>query len=121
MIVAMAAAAFGLAFGSFANAAIDRLTSGRSLQGRSGCDACGRELRAIELVPILSYMALRGRCATCAAPIGMRTPAVEAACGIAFAAAFTATPQLAATLLSAALVAGLIAGGVAWRHLGGRA
>ncbi len=121
MMVVVVAAAFGLAFGSFANAVIDRLPRGRSLHGRSGCDACGRELRPTELVPVVSYVVLRGRCATCGAPIGIRTPIVESACGVAFALAFAATPQLAATMLSAAVVVGLVACGVAWHHLGGRA
>jgi leader peptidase (prepilin peptidase)/N-methyltransferase len=40
-----------------------------SLAGRSGCDGCGRELRGWELVPVVSYLALHGRCGRCGARI----------------------------------------------------
>jgi prepilin signal peptidase PulO-like enzyme (type II secretory pathway) len=112
MITACVAMMFGLAFGSFANAAIDRLTSGRSLFGRSYCDACGVQLRAADLVPVISYIALRGRCRACLAPIGARTPMVEGACAIAFAAAFVSAPAPLATLLAAMAVVGIVLTGV---------
>lgn len=44
----------------------------------SHCPACGRRLRWHELIPLWSWLRLRGRCATCGAPIGMRLPLVEA-------------------------------------------
>ncbi len=50
---------------------------------RSECETCGRRLGPLELVPLLSYVALRGRCRTCRAPIGAFHPATElAACGV---------------------------------------
>lgn len=45
----------------------------------SHCPSCGHRIRVWENIPILSYVVLRGRCAGCKAPIGMRYPAVEAA------------------------------------------
>ncbi len=45
---------------------------------RSACPACGHKITAIENIPIFSYLALRGKCAACKAPISMRYPAVEA-------------------------------------------
>jgi prepilin signal peptidase PulO-like enzyme (type II secretory pathway) len=104
---------FGLAFGSFANAAIDRLPRGRALTGRSHCDACGRALGAGELVPLLSYVALRGRCAGCRAPIGARTPIVEATSGAAFAVAFAVLPAMQGLAASALFIACVVATGVA--------
>jgi prepilin signal peptidase PulO-like enzyme (type II secretory pathway) len=98
------AALFGLAFGSFANAAIDRTRTNRSLLGRSGCDGCARELAAWELVPVLSYLLLRGRCSTCGARIGARTPFVEAACGALFATSFALLPAPLAFASSAASI-----------------
>lgn len=111
MIVACAAL-FGLAFGSFVNAAIDRVPRGRSLNGRSRCDACGRTLRPWELVPVLSYVLLRGRCATCRASIPVRGPLIEAASGAAFAASFAAAPAPAAVAMCAAFLAIAVAAGV---------
>ncbi len=49
----------------------------------SACPACGHRIRAIENVPILSYLFLRGKCAACGARISLRYPIVELAAGIA--------------------------------------
>ncbi len=106
------AALFGLAFGSFVNAAIERIPRGESLMGRSHCDGCSRVLHAWELIPVLSYAALRGRCASCSRSIGMRTPVVELGCALMFAAAFSLLPVLAAAAASAASVAIAVAAGV---------
>ena len=47
------------------------------LAPRSACPACGHQLSAIENIPVLSYLWLRGRCSECRAPISPRYPAVE--------------------------------------------
>ncbi len=74
------AALAGAAVGSFLNVCIDRLPSGRSLlRPPSQCDACGRRLTPLDLIPILSYILLRGRCRSCGAHISYRLPLVEAA------------------------------------------
>lgn len=44
---------------------------------RSRCPHCGHQIRWFENVPVLSYLALRGRCASCSAPISARYPAIE--------------------------------------------
>ena len=44
---------------------------------RSRCQSCGHQLRAHENIPVLSYLLLRGRCSSCAAPISARYPMVE--------------------------------------------
>ncbi len=103
---------FGLAFGSFVNAAVDRIPRGHSLNGRSCCDACGRSLSAVELIPIVSYIALKGRCLGCHASIGVRSPAVEGVCGLAFAAAFAALAAPQAVLACVAFVGVAILAGV---------
>ena len=57
--------------GSFLGAALERLPAGRSVvTGRSACDSCGKALTVTELVPLLSWLAQRGRCRACGAPIG---------------------------------------------------
>ena len=46
---------------------------------RSRCQSCGHQVRAHENIPVLSYLFLRGRCSSCAAPISARYPLVELA------------------------------------------
>lgn len=52
---------------------------------RSRCPHCGHQIRWFENVPVFSYLALRGKCSQCAAPISLRYPAVEITCGALFA------------------------------------
>lgn len=76
----------GLAVGSFLNLCIDRLPGGRSIISPSShCEACGHRLAPFDLIPVLSYLWLRGRCRYCAAPIPLRILAVELAAGLLFA------------------------------------
>lgn len=71
----------GLAVGSFLNVVIHRLPKGEGLGGRSRCPHCGHTLSPSDLVPVLSYLALRGRCRYCKAPISPRYPLVEGLTG----------------------------------------
>lgn len=72
---------FGAILGSFLNALTFRYNTGvglwRSMRGRSHCMRCGHTLHAFDLVPILSYIFLRGRCRYCHAPISLQYPLVE--------------------------------------------
>ncbi len=77
------AALAGLAFGSFLNVCLTRWPLGESiLKPRSHCRACGRTLAWWENIPVVSWIALRGRCRTCGAWIGWRYPLVELAVGL---------------------------------------
>jgi leader peptidase (prepilin peptidase)/N-methyltransferase len=79
----------GIAIGSFLNVCIDRLPRNKSLLSPpSHCDACGRRLAALDLVPLLSYLWLRGRCRYCRARIPLRVPLVELLTGALFFLAF---------------------------------
>ncbi|MCL6636820.1 MAG: prepilin peptidase [Alicyclobacillus sp.] len=72
----------GSVLGSFANVVGDRVPRGESLvRPRSYCPECGRTLAAWELVPVLAWVYLRGRCRTCRAAIPVRYPTLELACG----------------------------------------
>jgi len=72
----------GLAFGSFLNVCLSRWPEGESVvKPRSHCRACGRTLSWWENVPLLSWLALRGRCRTCKEKISWRYPLVELAVG----------------------------------------
>src|SRR5262245_43193986 len=66
--------------GSFLGALIPPFdTPGSLVLGRSRCDSCGATLAPQELVPILSWLVLRGRCRRCARPIGVFYPVIEIA------------------------------------------
>jgi leader peptidase (prepilin peptidase)/N-methyltransferase len=76
----------GLAVGSFLNVVADRLPDDESIVSPpSRCGACGRKLTALEMIPVVSFLALRGRCRTCGASIGVRVLWVELATGALFA------------------------------------
>lgn len=51
-------------------------------QPRSACPTCGHQISALENIPIISYLFLRGRCRQCATPISMRYPLVESLTGL---------------------------------------
>jgi leader peptidase (prepilin peptidase) / N-methyltransferase len=75
----MIAAVVGAIFGSFLNVVAYRLPRGESLsRPRSRCPQCQTTIRAYDNVPVLSWLALRGRCRSCRAPISARYPLVEA-------------------------------------------
>jgi leader peptidase (prepilin peptidase)/N-methyltransferase len=66
--------------GSFLGVLIVRLPARMPVaMARSGCPHCGTRLGALDLVPLISFLVLRGRCRHCRAPIGMFHPAVELA------------------------------------------
>ncbi|NLK87012.1 MAG: prepilin peptidase [Clostridiaceae bacterium] len=68
----------GLIVGSFVNVMICRIPEGRSIVSPpSACTGCGSRLTAIDLVPVLSYIFLRGKCRHCGERISPRYPLVE--------------------------------------------
>ena len=76
------AALFGAVFGSFINVLAIRWHEGASIGGRSACPSCKSQLKAQHLVPIISWMVLRGRCAACHARIHPQYVAVEIAAAL---------------------------------------
>ena len=80
--------AVGAIAGSFANVCIHRLPRGESVvHPPSRCPKCGARVAFYDNVPVLSWLVLRGRCRSCAAPISPRYPLVEAAGAAIFAGA----------------------------------
>src|SRR5215212_5462734 len=80
-------APLGLIIGSFLNVVAYRLPRGESVvKPRSRCTSCGTEVRALDNIPLLSWLVLRGRCRHCSAQISARYPAVELVTGVVFAA-----------------------------------
>ncbi|MDP2719511.1 MAG: prepilin peptidase [Dehalococcoidia bacterium] len=75
-----------MAAGSFLNVCMDRLPEEQSIiKPPSHCPVCNRKLGPLDLVPVLSYLWLRGRCRYCRAPIPVRLSAVEMVTGLLFA------------------------------------
>jgi len=101
----LVAALFGLLVGSFLNVVIHRIPkmmqresdnyvaqeSGKEpphtdrynlMVPRSACPHCGHQITAMENIPVISWLALRGKCRKCKAPISPRYPAVELLTGV---------------------------------------
>ena len=79
----------GLAFGSFLNVCLSRWPQGESVvKPRSHCRHCAHTLAWWENLPLLSWLALRGRCRSCRAWIGWRYSLVELAVGVLWATVF---------------------------------
>ena len=73
----------GLVIGSFLNVCIVRMPEDRSIvTPRSHCPRCGTTLAAKDLVPVVSFVALGGRCRTCHTPISPVYPLIEALGGL---------------------------------------
>ncbi len=107
-------ALLGLLVGSFANVCILRIPAGESVvTGPSHCPRCEKRLRPWELVPVFSYLALRGRCGKCGLPISAQYPFIELVNALLWLLAgirlgLSAEALLAALLCSALLVASVI-------------
>jgi leader peptidase (prepilin peptidase)/N-methyltransferase len=89
LVATLLAGLFGGAVGSFLNVCILRLPERQSVVSPpSRCPKCGRGLPWYENIPIVSWLALRGRCAGCGLPISPMYPLVELTTALAFAAAY---------------------------------
>jgi leader peptidase (prepilin peptidase)/N-methyltransferase len=78
------ASIFGLVIGSFLNVVAYRVPAGISLLRESRCPACDAPVEPWHNVPVVGWLALRGRCGSCRTPISPRYPIVEAITGISF-------------------------------------
>ncbi len=131
-VFALAAGLLGLMVGSFLNVVIHRLpimmerdwaVQCAELKGeaapafeplslarpRSRCPHCGHPITALENIPLVSWLLLRGRCKGCAAPISLRYPLIEALTGLLFALAAWHFGFTAAGLGALVFVAALLA------------
>ena len=73
---------FGASIGSFVNVIVDRLYIKSFIAGRSHCDSCGKELSFFELIPIFSYLFLKGRCKKCKTKISPKHLYTEIITGV---------------------------------------
>src|SRR5471032_181060 len=104
LAISLIAGLFGLLFGSFLNVVIHRLlkmmqresdnycaveagkeephtTRYNLMVPRSACPHCQHQITALENIPVISYLVLRGKCSNCKAPISARYPAIEVLTG----------------------------------------
>jgi leader peptidase (prepilin peptidase)/N-methyltransferase len=79
---------FGLIIGSFLNVVIFRLNTSKSLGGRSACMICAKKLTWYELIPLFSFLGLKGRCSGCKSKISLQYPLVEVISATVFALLF---------------------------------
>jgi leader peptidase (prepilin peptidase)/N-methyltransferase len=110
LLAALTAGGLGLLIGSFLNVVVYRVPAGLSISSPpSACPGCHSPIKAYDNVPVVSWVALRGRCRSCRTAISARYPIVELATGGFFALVaavvwpWTAVPTEAAPLVAALL------------------
>ena len=89
----------GISIGSFLNVLIDRIPQGKSpFKGRSYCDKCKKTLKWYDLIPLISYLYLKGKCRYCRAHISLYYPLVELVTGAMFIVTFAYIYHLPLTI-----------------------
>jgi len=78
------AGVMGTCIGSFINVVVDRGTHDESLSGRSHCDFCKKKLQIRDLIPLFSYLFLKGKCRYCHKKLSFQYPLVEFLTGVWF-------------------------------------
>jgi len=100
---------FGISIGSFLNVVILRLPRHESLIKRSShCMTCGAKIRACDLVPVFSWIFLRGKCHSCGEKISPRYPIVESLNGFMYLLAFYVLDFNADSIITCVLMSLLI-------------
>lgn len=110
---------YGICIGSFLNVVILRLPNNESLIKRSShCMTCGAKIKAYDLIPVFSWLFLRGRCRNCGEKISPRYPIVESLNGILYVIVFAVmdtTPRAVITLFLFSLL--IVIGFMDWDTL----
>ena len=100
---------FGICIGSFLNVVILRLPRHESLIKRSShCMTCGTKIRPIDLIPVFSWLLLRGKCHSCGEKISVRYPIVESLNGLLYILAFIVLDINAKAIITCVLISLLI-------------
>lgn len=77
MLIIVYLALLGLVMGSFLGVLIDRLPEGETLGGRSHCDYCKKTLRPLDMIPVFSYLWMKGKTSCCGKPLTPFYPFIE--------------------------------------------
>ena len=100
---------FGILVGSFLNVCIYRIPKGENITTtRSHCMNCGDVIRWYDLVPIFSFLLLRGKCRNCGAKISIQYPAIEILNGLSYGLIFAMLGLNLQSVLTMALTSALI-------------
>jgi leader peptidase (prepilin peptidase)/N-methyltransferase len=108
-IRALVAVPFGLVVGSFLSVVADRVPKKESIVSpRSRCPHCGAEIRNRDNIPVLSWLALRGRCRSCGARVSARYPLLEIGTAASFAGVAIVYPRVYVIVMLCAFCAVMI-------------
>lgn len=100
---------FGICIGSFLNVVILRLPRGESLIKKSShCMTCGTKIRAIDLIPVFSWIFLKGKCHSCGEKISVRYPIIESLNGLLYILTFYVMDINAESIITCVLMSLLI-------------
>ncbi|MCR5302166.1 MAG: prepilin peptidase [Lachnospiraceae bacterium] len=100
---------FGLLIGSFLNVCIYRIPKHENITTtRSHCMSCGNVIKWYDLVPVLSYILLKGKCRNCGAKLSIQYPIIELLNGLLYGLIFAVTGLSIKSVLIAALTSALI-------------
>ncbi len=100
---------FGILIGSFLNVCIYRIPKGVDIiTTRSHCTSCGNVIGWYDLVPVISFLLLRGKCRNCGAKLSIQYPIVELLNGIMYCIVFTVLGLNVKSVVTMALVSALI-------------
>ena len=101
---------YGIIIGSFLNVCIYRIPLGESIsKERSHCMTCGYQLRWYDLVPLFSWLALRGKCRKCKTPISAQYPIIEAVNGVLYILIFAVNGMNMVSILYCLMASALLA------------
>ena len=117
-VLKLAGFIIGTVVGSFLGVCIHRIPRGQSpVAPRSHCPKCGAELGAVELVPIIGYLLIWGRCRHCGERVSPWHPALEAGCGLLFAKVLSSQGLTLSAMNSLILISlAVVAAGIDLQH-----
>ena len=99
---------YGIVIGSFLNVCIFRIPKKENIVRSSHCMSCGRKLGWRDMVPVFSYIMLRGRCRQCGAKISIQYPLIEALNGVLYVIVFMANGFTFSSVLYCLMTSALI-------------
>lgn len=99
---------YGIVIGSFLNVCIFRIPKKENIAKHSHCMSCGYKLRWYDLIPLFSYLFLRGRCRKCGAKLSIQYPLIEALNGVLYVIVFMANGFTGSSIIYCLMTSALI-------------